>query len=65
MVKWVNTQHNVYPLKKKDKDEKHDQKTAPAKIKEEEFSMIVEIPPGGRWDDLELQFERIEVGQDP
>ena len=42
------------PLKKKDKDEKHDPQTAPAKIDEEEFAMIVHIPPGGNWVDLEL-----------
>ena len=41
------------PLKKKDKDEKHDLNAAPAKI-EKEFTMIAKIPPGGRWDDLEL-----------
>lgn len=40
-------------LKKKDKDDKHDPKVAAAKI-EEEFSMTVEIPPGGRWVDIEL-----------
>jgi len=40
-------------LRKKDKDEKHDLKAAPAKI-EEEFTMTVEIPPRGRWVDLEL-----------
>lgn len=41
------------PLKKKDKDEKCNLKAAPAKI-EEEFAMTIEIPPGGRWVDLEL-----------
>ena len=42
------------PLKKKDKDEKHDLKVAPVKIEEEEFAMTTEIRPGGRWADLEL-----------
>jgi len=42
------------PLKKKDKDEKHDLKAGPLKIEEEEFSMTTEIPLGGRWVDLEL-----------
>lgn len=41
------------PLKKKDKDEKHDLKAAPTKI-EEEFAMIAQIPPGERWGDLVL-----------
>ena len=41
-------------LKKKDKDEKHDLKAAVAKIEEEEFAMTAEIPPRGRWADLEL-----------
>jgi len=40
------------PLVKKDKDEKHNPKAAPVKI--EEFAMTAEIPPGGRWADLEL-----------
>ena len=40
-------------LRKKDKDEKCNLKVAPAKI-EEEFTMAAEIPPGGRWVDLEL-----------
>ena len=42
------------PLKKKDKDEKHDPKVAVVKIDEEEFAMTAEIPQGGRWADLEL-----------
>lgn len=42
------------PLKKKDKDEKHDPKVAAAKIEEEEFAMTSKIPLGGRWADLEL-----------
>jgi len=42
------------PLKKKDKDEKHDPKVTAVKIDEEEFAMTTEIPPGGRWVDLEL-----------
>ena len=45
----------MHPLKKKDKDEKHDPKVAAAKIEqEEEFAMIAKIPLGGRWVDLEL-----------
>ena len=42
------------PLKKKEKDEKHDPKAM--KI-EEEFSMTAMILLGGRWADMELQFE--------
>ena len=42
------------PLRKKDKDEKHDLKVVVVKIEEDEFSMTVEIPLGGRWADLEL-----------
>ena len=38
----------------KDKDEKHDPKAAPTNIKEDEFAMTVEIPPGGRCANLEL-----------
>ena len=52
------------PLRKKYKDEKHDQKVAPAKIKDE-FAMTTEIPLGGRWVDLELSFEGTADGQDP
>lgn len=37
------------PLKKKDKDEKHDLKAASAQIEEEEFAMIAQ-----RWGDIEL-----------
>jgi len=40
-------------LRKKVKDEKHDPKVAAGKI-EDEFAMRAEIPPGGRWADLEL-----------
>ena len=40
--------------KKKDKDEKHDPKATPIKIEEEELAMTTEIPPGGRWANLEL-----------
>jgi len=39
---------------KKDKDEKHDPNVAPAKMEEVEFAMTIEIPPRGRWADLEL-----------
>ena len=48
------------PLRKKDKEEKHDQQAASTKIDklfsrlEEEFSMITDIPPGVRWGDLIL-----------
>ena len=42
------------PLRKNEKDEKHDLKVAPENIKEEEFAMTDEIPLGGRWVDLEL-----------
>jgi len=42
------------PFRKKDKDEKHDPKVAHTKIEEEEFTMTGEIPPGGRWANLEL-----------
>jgi len=42
------------PLRNKEKDEKHDLKAAPTKIEEEEFVMTAEIPPRGRWADLEL-----------
>ena len=41
-------------LKKKDKDEKHESKVVPTKTEEEEFAITAEIPPGGRWADLEL-----------
>lgn len=41
------------PLKKKDKNEKHDPKVTTAKIdQEEEFAMIVKIPSRGRWADI-------------
>ena len=42
------------PLKKKDKDEKHDPKAASAKIDEDEFAMSAHASPGGRWGDIEL-----------
>jgi len=42
------------PLRKRDKDEKHGPKAAPMKIEEDEYAMTTEIPPGGRWDDLEM-----------
>ena len=42
------------PLKKKDKDEKHDPKAATTKIDQEEFTMTPKIPPRGRWVDIEL-----------
>ena len=34
------------PLKKKDKDEKHDPQAATARIEEEEFAMIAHISSG-------------------
>jgi len=43
------------PLKKKDKDEKHDPKVAAAKIEqEEEFTMTTKLPPGGMCVDIGL-----------
>jgi len=42
------------PHRKKDKNEKHDPNAALAKIEKEDFAMTGEIPPGGRWVDLEL-----------
>ena len=42
------------PLRNKDKDEKHDPQARAAKIEGEEFVVIVCIPPGERWVDLEL-----------
>ena len=42
------------PLKKKDKDEKHDPKVASAKIDENEFAMSSRASPGGRWGNIEL-----------
>lgn len=42
------------PLKEKGKDEKHDPKVAVAKIDAKEFTMAAEIPPRGRWADIEL-----------
>ena len=43
-----------YPLKKKDKDEKHDPKAASAKIVEDEFAMSAHASLGGRWGNIEL-----------
>jgi len=37
------------PLRKKDKDEKHDPKVIVAKIKEDEFAMTTQASPRGRW----------------
>ena len=42
------------PLKKKDKDEKHDPKFAIAKIEEDEYAMSAHAYLGGRWGDIEL-----------
>jgi len=43
------------PLKKKDKDEKHNPKVVATKIEqEEEYTMKTKIPLGGRWADLVL-----------
>ena len=41
------------PLKKNDKDEKHDPKASSAKIDEDEFSMSAHTSPGRRWGDIE------------
>lgn len=51
---------NQCPLKKRGKEEKQDQQVASTKIDrlssrlEEEFAMITDISPGGRWGDLVL-----------
>ena len=42
------------PLKKKDKDEKHDPIVATAKIKQDEFSMSAHAFPSEKWGDIEL-----------
>ena len=42
------------PLKKRDKNEKHDPKVAVAKIKQDEFAMSAHASPRGRWGDIEL-----------
>ena len=42
------------PLKKKDKDEKHDPKAASTNIDEDEFAMSAHASPGGKWGDIEL-----------
>ena len=43
-----------FPLKKKDKDEKHDLTVAAAKIEQDEFSMSAHASPGKKWGDIEL-----------
>ena len=42
------------PLKKKDKDEKHDPKVATARIEEDEVVMSAHASPSGKWGDIEL-----------
>ena len=42
------------PLKKKDKDEKHDPKFAAAKIEEDEFAMSAYSSLRETWGDIEL-----------
>ena len=42
------------PLKKKEKDEKHDPKASSKNIDEDEFSMSAHASRGGIWDDIEL-----------
>ena len=42
------------PLKKKDKDEKHDPKVAVAKIEQDEFAMSAHGSRGEKWGDIEL-----------
>ena len=42
------------PLKKKDKDKKHDLKATFAKIEEDEYAMSAHASPRGRWGDTEL-----------
>ena len=42
------------PLKKKDKDEKHDPKAASAKIEEDEYVTSAHASPTRRWVDIEL-----------
>ena len=42
------------PLKKKDKDEKHDSKVAAAKIEQDEFAMSAHASRGEKWGDIKL-----------
>ena len=42
------------PLKKNDKDEKHDMQAAIARIEEAKFAMIAHISLGENWGDLEM-----------
>ena len=42
------------PLKKKDKDEKHDPTVAAAKIEQDEFAMSAHASPSKKWGDIEL-----------
>ena len=42
------------PLKKKDKDEKHDPTIAAAKITQDEFAMNAHASTGKKWGDIEL-----------
>ena len=41
------------PLKKKDKDEKHDPKVAAARIEEDEVAMSAHASPSEKWGDIE------------
>jgi len=42
------------PLKKKDKDKKHDRHDATTKTEEDEFAVIAQIPTWERWGDVVL-----------
>jgi len=42
------------PLKKKDKDEKHDSNAASTKTDGDEFAMSAHASLGGRWGNIEL-----------
>ena len=42
------------PLKKNDKDEKHDPKVVAAKIEQDEGAMSGHASPGEKWGDIEL-----------
>ena len=42
------------PLKKKDKDEKHDPTVAAAKIEQDEFAISAHASLGKKWGDIEL-----------
>ena len=42
------------PLKKKDKDEKHDLTVATIKVEQHEFAMSAHASLGKKWGDIEL-----------